>query len=261
MLGLLSDMLAEVLVVMPFVLPRQQITDWKKGISRLQGFEHLPLREVGACLMCCSSRHCSTVSFRSGLAGSLGPSFHWPNFLLPFGHQLRSQGWPRVWLRHADVKTVEGSPPSLASTSNTCFVCRQTPAKVGRRAGRLIGTARSLVDLRSLYYPWCSFFWTAGLWQTSGQDLWHMLYLASCFGSCEDQGTVSELLPGPHCWACVRRHPLHPVMPLQSCAAFRGADPLQPEHCRPHHRWKPAPVVSLACKKPFCFFLQVSPST
>ena len=197
---------------MPFVLPRQQITDWKKGISRLQGFEHLPLREVGACLMCCSSRHCSTVSFRSALAGSLGPSFHWPNFLLPFGHQLRSQGWPRVWLRHADVKTVEGSPPSLASTSNTCFVCRQTPAKVGRRAGRLIGTARSLVDLRSIYCPWCSFFWAAGLWQTSGQDLWHMLYLASCFGSCEDQGTVSELLPGPHCWACVRRHPLHPVM-------------------------------------------------
>ena len=88
-----------------------------------------------------------------------------------------------------------------------------------------------------------------------------MLLLVSCLGSCEDQGVVSELLPGPHCWACVRHYPLHTVKPLQSCAEFRGADPLQLEHCRPHHRWKPAPVVSLACRDYFCFFLQVSPST
>ena len=253
MLGLLSDMLAEMLVVMPLVLPRQQITDWKKGISRLQGFAHLPLREVGACLMCCFSKHCSTVLFRSASSTGRRP---WPQLAL-----AQPCAALRTSARHADVKTVEGSPPSLASTSNTCFVCRQTPANVGRRAGRLIGTARSLVDLRSIYCPWCSFFWAAGLWQTSGQDLWHMLYLASCFGSCEDQGAVSEILPGPHCWACVRRHPLHPLMPLQSCATFRGADPLQPEHCRPHHRWQPTPVVSLACKQHFCSFLQVSPST
>ena len=243
MLGLLFAMLAALLVIMLFVLPRQQITDWKKGISRLQGFEHLPLREVGACLVCPRIAQHSCSGLPQALAGGLDPSLHWPHLLLPSGRLLCSQGWPHVWLRYADVKTVAGSSPALALPSNTCFVCRQTPAKVGRRAGRLIGTARSLVDLCSLYCPWCSLFRAAGLWQTSGQDLWRTFYLASCLGSHEDQGTVSEILPGPHCWACVRRYPLHPLLPLRSYAIVRGADPLQPEHCRPRHRWKPAPIA------------------
>ena len=161
MLGLLSDMLAEVLVVMPFVLPRQQITDWKKGISRLQGFEHLPLREVGACLMCCSSsalldslvQVCLKVWQAALAPASIGPTFCCPSDTSSVLRAGRACGFAMQTSRLS-----RGVLPLWHSTSNTCFVCRQTPAKVGRRAGRLIGTARSLVDLRSLYYPWCSLF-------------------------------------------------------------------------------------------------------
>ena len=203
-------------------MPRQQITDWKKGVSRLQGFEHLPLRRwaPASCVAALARPRTNPLGLHEALAGGSSPSSVQVRFLTPFHCRVCSQGWPHVWLRADAVGTAADSPLSSASAESTCFVCCQTPAKVGRRAGRLLGTARLLPGISSNGPIRGKHSKHAGLWQTSGQAPWHASFSVSPIGTCEAQGTVSEFLPGPHCfwmpqypvrrgWTPWTRHALH----------------------------------------------------
>ena len=73
------------------------------------------------------------------LAGRFGPNSTPAH---PLGHSPCPgclQGWPHVWLRTDAAGQAADYPLSSISAERTCFVCRQVPAKVGRRAGRLLG--------------------------------------------------------------------------------------------------------------------------